>query len=687
MKGLAFSLFIFSCFGFCAYGGARPAVSTPLYSQTGQISGNATYYVSQSGNDADSGLTVDHPWRTISRVNQQAFEPGDKILFQRGGRFPGSLQPRGSGSVGLPISISAYGTGALPVIDGATYETAIKLFNQQYWSIDSLDVTGGERFGVWVSGDMSNQVLHYFRLANLRVHDIFGTPRWDSGLVMFAPVGDHLTFDDVVIDGVNAYNTNLWYGIHVGFNLWYGYPTQPPRTTNVTIRNSKVHDVYGDGITAAQAQNVLIERNVVFNTGLAPAGVSYTPNGIWSWQCDHTTVQYNEGYSTHSYAHDGGVFDIDWGSTNTIIQYNYAHNADGYCVAVMGAHSVTTTNSIVRFNICANNARNAATAPNQGDIFITTFDGGSLNGVQIYNNTAYWNPATDAGWIRARRVSMVGTSPRFIVNNIVYSAAPTMIDLDASIILDHNQYWLAGSGTPAWKYGSIIAESLSALEASAGQEQHGGFADPRMNNPTYSGIGRPSVQFALMLGSPAIGTGLAWAGMAPSDFFGNILPASGTPDKGADYAGPNDAEPIPSSWVNVVSKNSGKCLDVTGLSTAAGADLQQWTCWGGNNQKFRFMPVQGGYQITAENSGLQLDVMGGPTATQNGVRIIQWPFWGGSNEIWRVQSTSDGFWSIVPLNSGKCLDVRGISIDDGAPIQQWTCWGGDNQKWQLVTTP
>ena len=659
--------------------------TTQLYSRTDLLNGSTTYYISPLGNDSNSGLTVNQAWQTISHVNQQTFQPGDKILFQRAGRYPGSLQPQGSGSVGSPISISAYGTGSAPIIDGTSYEEAIKLFNQQYWSIDSLEVTGGNRFGIWVSGDVSNQILHYFRLTNLVVHDMYGSPRWDSGLVMFAPLGDHLTFDDVVIDGITAYNTNLWYGIHVGFNLWHGYPTQPPRTTNVTVRNSTVHDVYGDGITAAQAQNVLIEKNVVFNTGLAPAGISYTPNGIWTWQCDHTIVQYNEGYATHSYSYDGGVFDIDWGSTNTIIQYNYAHNAQGYCIAVMGAHNVTTTNSIVRFNICANNARNAGTAPNQGDIFITTFDGGSLDGVQIYNNTAYWNPAANAGWVRGRGVSMVGTSPRFIVNNIVYSNSPTMIDTDASIALDHNQYWLAATGTPVWKYGSIQAGSIGALRTATGQEQNGSFSDPQMNSPTYSAAGRPSVQFTLLPGSSAIGTGSAWAGMASSDFFGNAIPAAGTPDKGAYYLMANSSVPqVPSSWVNVISKNSGKCLDVTGYSTAIGAALQQWTCLNGTNQKFLFTPVQGGYEITAQNSRQQLEVQGGPTATQNGVLIVQSPFLGDSSEIWTVQPTADGFFSIVPLSSGKCMDVRGISLSNGAPIQQWTCTGGANQKWKLV---
>jgi hypothetical protein len=307
----------------------------------------------------------------------------------------------GSGTAEAPLTIGAYGSGSLPAIDGAGQEEALRLFNQEHWVIDSLDLTGGAQYGVFVSGDASFKVLHGIHLSNLRVHDIYSKPRWDSGLVMVAPIGDHLTFDDVLVDNVTAFNTNLWYGIHVGFNLWNGYPTNPPLTTNVVIRNSVVHHVYGDGITAAQSQNVLIEKNVVFETGLAPAGVSYTPNGIWSWQCDNTTIQYNEGYATHSYAWDGGVFDVDWGSTNTTIQYNYAHDAEGYCVAVMGAHHVTTANTIVRFNICSNNGRKASQVQ-QGDIYITTFDGGALDGVQIYNNTGYWNPAADGPWIKGR---------------------------------------------------------------------------------------------------------------------------------------------------------------------------------------------------------------------------------------------------------------------------------------------
>ncbi|MBV9226367.1 MAG: RICIN domain-containing protein [Acidobacteriaceae bacterium] len=140
----------------------------------------------------------------------------------------------------------------------------------------------------------------------------------------------------------------------------------------------------------------------------------------------------------------------------------------------------------------------------------------------------------------------------------------------------------------------------------------------------------------------------------------------------------------PTGWVKVVSKNSGKCLDITGISTAPGAPLQQWTCTGGDNQKFQFTPVPGGYKVTAKNSGLQLDVWGGPNATQDGPAIKQWPYWGGANEIFQVSQEMDGYYTIHPADSGKCFDVSGISKNDGAPVTQWTCWGGDNQKWSFI---
>jgi hypothetical protein len=49
-----------------------------------------------------------------------------------------------------------------------------------------------------------------------------------------------------------------------------------------------------------------------------------------------------------------------------------------------------------------------------------------------------------------------------------------------------------------------------------------------------------------------------------------------------------------------------------------------------------------------------------------------------------VNPTSDGYYSLAPLNSGKCLNVSGSSGADGAPMEQSTCSGIDSEKWSLT---
>ncbi len=179
-------------------------------------------------------------------------------------------------------------------------------------------------------------------------------------------------------------------------------------------------------------------------------------------------------------------------------------------------------------------------------------------------------------------------------------------------------------------------------------------------------------------------TGQSTASVAPPP--SGPMPPAADPDPPSTPGGSNPpstpAPAIPASWAQIISKGSGKCLDVAGISTAALAPLQQWACWGGDNQKFRFTQVSGGYEITAMNSGLQLDVL--EQSKDDGAAVIQYPYWGGPNEIWQVTATSDGYYSFASLNSGKCLNVRGSSGADGALTEQMACSGSDSQKWMLV---
>ena len=147
------------------------------------------------------------------------------------------------------------------------------------------------------------------------------------------------------------------------------------------------------------------------------------------------------------------------------------------------------------------------------------------------------------------------------------------------------------------------------------------------------------------------------------------------------------AAPMPTGPVQLIARNSGKCLDVAGISKAPGARVFQWDCWGGPNQQWILTPtVDGSYEITSVNSGLALEVQGGPNVLWNGGTMGQWPYWGGSSQQFQLIPTDSGYYEIVARNSGKCLDVNGgpAAIADGATVQQWDYWGGTNQQWKLV---
>ncbi|MBL8001352.1 MAG: right-handed parallel beta-helix repeat-containing protein [Flavobacteriales bacterium] len=94
-----------------------------------------TYYVSPNGNDANSGTSESQAWRTIARVNQLSFglQPGDAVLFQKGGTYRGTLVVASSGTTTSPITIGAYGTGAKPVISGSSVVTGWTVHQGNIW--------------------------------------------------------------------------------------------------------------------------------------------------------------------------------------------------------------------------------------------------------------------------------------------------------------------------------------------------------------------------------------------------------------------------------------------------------------------------------------------------------------------------------------------------------------------------
>lgn len=77
------------------------------------------YYVSNSGNDTNTGLSTASPFLTIAKVNSLVLVPGDIVSFNGGDSWHEALIISYSGSTGNPIIYNSYGTGKA-IITGFT---------------------------------------------------------------------------------------------------------------------------------------------------------------------------------------------------------------------------------------------------------------------------------------------------------------------------------------------------------------------------------------------------------------------------------------------------------------------------------------------------------------------------------------------------------------------------------------
>jgi len=440
------------------------------------LSRGATYFVDCSNHvEKTDGQSTDTPWTTLEQVNGHTFAAGDELRFKRGSMCHGILWPKGSGSDSAPIRLTAYGTGARPrIVADSAKEEVLKLFNQEYWNIDSLDLSGASTFGVFISGDKG--ILHHIHLANLRVHHVGGAEmkHKESGLVVISPGSVDQRFDDVLVDGVTAYNTKEWVGIMVGGGN-FGWPPESTWSTHVVIRNSIVHDVQGDGIVLFRVRDGRIASSVAWNTGMQVTESMGTPNAIWTWMCRDCIVEQNEAFLTDSPGVDGGAFDIDYGNTNNSVVDNYGHDTQGYCIAVFAAGYITH-HSEVRRNACLNNARSPRMAQFQGAIFLHTWNDGKLDGLVIEDNTVYWNPPGTAPALINDAIFQGGDG--IFRNNRIYSTSPWMITSDRALHLEGNEYSLYsqdGVLDGKWNYGDRMFQGFADYQAHSGQDAGSSF--------------------------------------------------------------------------------------------------------------------------------------------------------------------------------------------------------------------
>ncbi|MCI8469902.1 MAG: hypothetical protein HFJ35_00025, partial [Clostridia bacterium] len=144
---------------------------------------------------------------------------------------------------------------------------------------------------------------------------------------------------------------------------------------------------------------------------------------------------------------------------------------------------------------------------------------------------------------------------------------------------------------------------------------------------------------------------------------------------------------------HIVSKRQNLYLDAYQSKIVNGTNIQVYEASGGNGQEFKLEKIgdkedipsktveEGTYKIVMATDNKQsLTVDGG--RTNNGANVHLWEYLDTMQQQFNLVYDGNGYYEIIPVNSGKRLDVVGWGNE--ANVDQWSNnGGGDNQKWQI----
>lgn len=526
-----------------------------------------TWYVSSTGDDGNEGTTPESAWRTVARVNDQDLEPGERVLFEGGQSFDGTLRldAEDRGTPAAPVEVSAFGEGRATLSAGEG--AGVVAHNTAGLSLSRLNVVGSGREsngedGILFFVDLPGDV----KLEHVSIDQVDVSGFGKSGLVIGADNGNS-GFRHVWITRVRAHDNALG-GIQV-YGAWSETPTGYAME-DVYIGHCFAHDNSGvaglshhsgSGIVIGGVDGGVIERSVAYNNGSLNTAVG-GPVGIWAWDSNDVTIEHNEAYGnrTDSSA-DGGGFDLDGGTTNSVMQYNYSHDNDGpgFLLAQYSGAPRPFANNVVRYNISQNDARSGR----HGAIHFWSASAEThpIRDIAVYDNTVFLSPSGAGG--SPLGLYFHGSSTRTrdvrIHNNVFVTTGDVpLVHIDSEqvgLLIHHNAYWPSGDAFRIVQAGTTHG-SLGAWRAATGHEEVGGAAtgietDPLLSDPG----GGPTLgdadlldtvtAYRLEAGSPLIDAGFDLGdlgtlgpGSGATDYYGTAVPQGGAHDIGAHERDP-----------------------------------------------------------------------------------------------------------------------------------------------------
>ncbi len=93
--------------------------------------------------------------------------------------------------------------------------------------------------------------------------------------------------------------------------------------------------------------------------------------------------------------------------------------------------------------------------------------------------------------------------------------------------------------------------------------------------------------------------------------------------------------------------------------------------------------LSGTFEMEILHSGSCVDVEG--VSQENGADIHQWACNSAANQRWIVKDVGGGYHTLQSVHSGRCLDIGGWSTSNGGNLIQWDCHGGNNQQFRFIS--
>jgi hypothetical protein len=583
------------------------------------------YYVSPNGNDNNAGTSTAYPWQTLARVNNFMFPEGSVVSFEGGQTFAGCLvfntNNVPSSSVSTTFTVNSYGTGMATISSSCsgTNAAAITGDNVNGFTIDGLRIANGGStiYGVLLENQTSNSPTQNIVVKNSEITGfapVTGSPNGgEIWIVGYAMNGNNGPLNNVQILNNTLHGASVTSGDGPGIG-GYGYGEN---ITNVLVQGNTVYNlgmpvtITGAGILADGWSQATIQYNVVHDIGANVTSCGGA-SGIEVYTSNKVTIRYNEVYNVqpspaYTKGCDFDAIDLDGGTTNSIVEYNYTHHNAGSALLAYDSSPTGYTwgPNTYRYNI----SENDDWAKAQGGLF-NIVPGNPPNAISIYGNTFFDNVTTQKTLTSSSACFVYGysagtwASGSLIADNICYMNNSDKYGRNGNFIynpngetgmtLSNNLYYTTGS-SPIWRWGGTSYSGITAW-TNAAKETNPIFGDPQLSVGGSGGIctwtpssgnGPQSCPqaYQLQASSPALGAGVGVANNGGVDYFQSPLTSppsigaySGT---GGGQGGTTTPPSVPTSLTAIATS-----VDHINLSWTASPTAWSYNIYRGNSSGF-----------------------------------------------------------------------------------------------------